>query len=185
MKYRVLRAPAEGGSVYTIVPVDNPTKIRQVHRKMLKAVVGVDPPGCAPPHDPPPVEEPVAENDDSFEYDLLVLRPQPPVASAVRHDTSSTAVTQARPQRPVLPSDPDPQVGVPLSAPRTGARNLDAAPPVSCPGPSDLAPRRTMRSTAGHHSNVHHVPRPAGQVEAAGPPAPVSHAVSALFRPWS
>lgn len=34
----MLRMPKEGGSVYTIVPVDDETKVRQVHRTMLKAV---------------------------------------------------------------------------------------------------------------------------------------------------
>lgn len=184
VRYQVLRAPAGGGSVYTIVPADNPTKVRQVHRKMLKAVVGAGPPGCAPSQDPPSVEEPLAENDCSFDYDLLVLRQQPPVTSAARPAISPTAVTLTPPQMPVLPSDSDPQVCVPLTAPHTGASNFVAAPPVSCPGPSNIAPRRTTRSTAGHHSNVYHIPRPVGPVEAAGPPAPVSNAVSALFRPW-
>ena len=66
VRYQVLRAPAESGLVYTIMPVDHLTKVRQVHRKMLKAVVRADPSGCASSHNPPPVEEPPAENECSL-----------------------------------------------------------------------------------------------------------------------
>lgn len=45
VSYRVLRAPAEGGAVYTIAPVDNPTKSRHVNCVLLKAVVRPDPSG--------------------------------------------------------------------------------------------------------------------------------------------
>ena len=34
--YGVLRAPRDGGSVYTIAPVDDPSKARNVHRSLLK-----------------------------------------------------------------------------------------------------------------------------------------------------
>uniref|UniRef100_A0AAQ4QQ76 Integrase catalytic domain-containing protein n=1 Tax=Gasterosteus aculeatus aculeatus TaxID=481459 RepID=A0AAQ4QQ76_GASAC len=68
VRYRVLRAPREGGPVYTIVPVDDPTKVRQVHRNMLKAVVGVNPLDGAPPcnlvgEEPPAADEPSYEDD--------------------------------------------------------------------------------------------------------------------------
>lgn len=43
--YSVLRAPREGGSVYTIAPLNEPTRSRQVHCSLLKEVIGVDPPG--------------------------------------------------------------------------------------------------------------------------------------------
>ena len=42
--YHVLRAPKEGGPVYTIAPRDDPTRARQIHHTLLKAMVGVDPP---------------------------------------------------------------------------------------------------------------------------------------------
>lgn len=43
VQYRVLRVPREGGSVYLIAPVDEPTKARQVNRALLKAVIGAYP----------------------------------------------------------------------------------------------------------------------------------------------
>lgn len=42
--YRVLRAPGEGGSVYTIASHEYQTKTKQVHRTLLKAVVGAGSP---------------------------------------------------------------------------------------------------------------------------------------------
>ncbi|KAF1384191.1 hypothetical protein PFLUV_G00139770 [Perca fluviatilis] len=50
--------------------------------------------------------------------------------------------------------------------------------------PAMKRPRRTTRSTAGHHANVHHLPRLVGEVGAANPPTVVANAVFALFRPW-
>ncbi|TWW73497.1 Retrovirus-related Pol polyprotein from transposon 412 [Takifugu flavidus] len=43
--YRILRAPQDGGSVYTIAPTDDQTKVQRVHRTLLKAVVGEAPLG--------------------------------------------------------------------------------------------------------------------------------------------
>lgn len=43
--YKVLRAPDEGGSVYTITPADDLTQVRQVNRTLLKAVVEALPTG--------------------------------------------------------------------------------------------------------------------------------------------
>uniref|UniRef100_A0A674N2L7 Integrase catalytic domain-containing protein n=1 Tax=Takifugu rubripes TaxID=31033 RepID=A0A674N2L7_TAKRU len=41
--YRILRAPQDGASVYTIAPTDDQTKVQRVHRTLLKAVVGEAP----------------------------------------------------------------------------------------------------------------------------------------------
>lgn len=177
------RAPGEGGSVYTIVPVDDPTKVKHVHRNMLKAVVGVDTSGCASSNNSF-VEEPPSVDEHSFEYDLMVLRHPPSVRSSAVPSTRSTTVTPSTSQGPV-PSDPGSPAGSSSMMPHAGASTSLAVPPVSCPGPSHKAPRRTIRSTAGHHSNVHRLPRPVGEVAPADPPAFVSDAVSALFRPWS
>lgn len=82
VKYRVLRMPKEGGSVYTIVPVDDETKVRQVHHTMLKAVIGVDSPGHTSSHNSSPRDEPPPEEEPLFECDLLVLDQQPSVANS-------------------------------------------------------------------------------------------------------
>lgn len=61
--YRVLKAPKEGGSVYTIAPVDDQTTIKTVHRTLLKAVVGAGAPDgpVAPPS--PLLEQPLSEEE--------------------------------------------------------------------------------------------------------------------------
>uniref|UniRef100_A0A667YA11 Integrase catalytic domain-containing protein n=1 Tax=Myripristis murdjan TaxID=586833 RepID=A0A667YA11_9TELE len=50
--YQVLRAPSGGGPVYTIAPVDDLQKTRNVHRDQLKAHVGPEP--VPPFHQSPP-----------------------------------------------------------------------------------------------------------------------------------
>lgn len=165
VKYRVLRMPKEGGSVYTIVPVDDETKARQVHRTMLKAVIGVDSPRHASSHNLSPRDEPPPEEEPSFEYDLFVLDQQPSVANSA---TPAAGPTTSQ---------------VPSSFPAPGASSCP--PLVTCPDSSNMGPRRTLRQTAGQHPNVHHLPRPAGEAQAANPPTSLSNSVSALFRPWS
>uniref|UniRef100_A0AAQ4S8F2 Gypsy retrotransposon integrase-like protein 1 n=1 Tax=Gasterosteus aculeatus aculeatus TaxID=481459 RepID=A0AAQ4S8F2_GASAC len=70
VQYQVLKVPREGGSVYTIAPVDEPTKVRQVNRALLKAVAGPHPPNdpAAPcsPLDDSPLSEDELPGDDLF-----------------------------------------------------------------------------------------------------------------------
>ena len=172
VRYRVSRAPREGGSVYTIVLVEDPTKVKQVDRNMLKAAVGVDSPGCASSHNSS-VDEPPSVDEHSFEYDLLVLRQPPPVHPFAMPSSRSTMVTRNTSQVPV-PSDPGSSAG-----------SSSMTHPVSCPGPSHEAPHKTIQSTAGHHSNVYRLTQPVGEVAPADPSAFVSNAISAIFRPWS
>ena len=74
--YGVLRAPRDGGSVYTIAPVDDPSKARNVHCSPLK-----DHPGHADAAETPvdrpseDVESPV-EEVDSLDGDLYVVGPE-------------------------------------------------------------------------------------------------------------
>lgn len=50
--------------------------------------------------------------------------------------------------------------------------SLSAAPLAVPPlGNDEAVRRRTTRSTAGHHSNLHNLPRPANEVAQAGPSA--------------
>ena len=68
--------------MYTIAPVHGPTKVKQVHRTMLKAMVGVESLGCASSHN-----SSVEELEYSFEYCLLVLRLPPSVHPSVMPST--------------------------------------------------------------------------------------------------
>ncbi|KAL0194732.1 hypothetical protein M9458_008304, partial [Cirrhinus mrigala] len=74
--YQVLRAPKEGGPVYTIAPTTDLSKVKQVHRSLLKALIGQDPPLELP--DPLVIEplQPLEEEHD--EEDLFVLVPETP-----------------------------------------------------------------------------------------------------------
>lgn len=183
--YRVMRVPQEGGSVYTIAPADDQTKVRQVHRSLLKAVAGTGPPaGASAPHSPP-LDRSLSGDELSRDGDLFVLRPEIPVAAPA----STAAVTQTTPRLLLPPpSSASTQPG-PAHAPLPAAPAVPsvsvAASPISDTGDNGM--RRSTRSTAGQHPNLHHLPRPVGglAVGVVNPPSLVSNAVTALFRPWS
>ena len=181
--YRVVKAPREGGPVYTIAPMDDQTKVRQVHRTLLKAVAGAAPQGSALPPCPPPLDRPRSEDELPFDGDLFMLGPETPVAAPAR----TAVVTQTTP-RLLLPP-PDSAGSESPSAPSTAVADPPsvslAVPSASYDGESEV--RRSARSTAGQHTNLYHLPRPVGNLAsgAANPPGPVSNAVTALFRPWS
>lgn len=145
----MLGVPQESGSVYTIVPADDETRVKRAHRTMLKAVEE-NPLGHVSPHGLLPQEESPPEEEPSFEYDLLFLG-QP----------SSGTVPARSLDRPTTSQVP---------------------PPVPADDPSSLL---VTRQTAGQHSNVHHLPRPVGDVHVANPSVSASNSVSAFFRPWS
>ncbi|KAJ7986684.1 hypothetical protein DPEC_G00342450 [Dallia pectoralis] len=183
VQYRVLKVPREGGPVYTIAPVDEPTKARQVNRALLKPVVEARPLSeaaspCSPPADPPQSEDELSGDD------LFILRHEAPLVTPTR-----VTATQPAPRLQLLPAPLAPTGQVPLG-PSTRAPEgpIPSSPPLPrlLPAVSEVAIRRTVRSTAGQHSNVYHLPRPVVAAEnAAEPPGPVSNAVMALFRPWS
>ncbi|KAL0195222.1 hypothetical protein M9458_008794, partial [Cirrhinus mrigala] len=63
--YQVVRAPKEGGSVYSIAPVDNLGKVKQVHRSLLKGRTQKDFSVPAPTHSPVVELEPPGSGLDS------------------------------------------------------------------------------------------------------------------------
>lgn len=159
----MLRVPHEGGSVYTIAPADDETRVRRVHRTMLKAIIGQDPPGNTSLHDLPLHEESPPEEEPSLEYDLLVLG-QP---------SSGTVPAES----PVGPTTSE----VPPSVLTDQSSSL-----VRVSDPGNMGPRRTTRQTAGQHSNMHHLPRAVGDVHVVTPSISASNLVTAVFfRPWS
>lgn len=163
VSYRVLRAPAEGGAVYTIAPVDNLTKSRHVNRALLKAVVRLDSSGGPATSLSPPLDYSELEEEYFGDCDLLVLRQQPPLV----------VQPQTNPVSPVLDL-----VGAPSTA--------HVVSPTSYSDTSEVAVRRTARPTAGHHSNINRLPRAVGGMAggAVNLPDPLANSVSALFRPW-
>lgn len=174
--YRVVRAPQEGGSVYTIAPTSDQTKVRQVHRTQLKPVARAALQGGAVSPCSPPLDHPPSEDELSYDGDLFVLGPGTPIAAPAR----SAVVTQTTPRLLLPPPDPiDP------GSSNTSSAAIAEVPVVPLVGPSTSHPgegvvRRSARSTAGQHPNVHHLPRPVW----GSAPAPVSSAVTAFYRPW-
>lgn len=180
--YTVLKAPKKGGSVYTIAPVNDQTKVKQVHRSLLKAVVTVGSPvGTSAPLSPPP-DQPQSEDELSCD-DLFVLRRDAPCEIP----THTVGVQQTVPRSLPQPSDSVPTVPVVHAAGTESLLAHLASPPATDPDNSQVTRRRTTRSTAGQHSNVYHLPRSVGNSApiAQAPPGPVVNAVSAFFRPWS
>uniref|UniRef100_A0A3B4WI95 Gypsy retrotransposon integrase-like protein 1 n=1 Tax=Seriola lalandi dorsalis TaxID=1841481 RepID=A0A3B4WI95_SERLL len=166
--HRVIKAPPGEGPVYTVAPLDDLTKVKRVHRTLLKAVVGVASPGSTSDSPPIPPGQLVMQ-DESSDDDLLVLVRETPTPSAGRMARETqTAPALALPAAAVVPVPPP--HSVPLA--------------VTPPGINETAMRRTARSTAGHHPNPHRLPRPANEMAQARPPPAQSNAVSVFFRPW-
>ena len=185
--YSILRAPKEGGAVYTIAPKDDQSKIKHVHRTLLKAVIGGESPGHVVASHPSPPDRPVSES--SCDGDLLFLVPEAaslPTLPATR----AVAETQTTPRLPhhqanLIPTVPGPSMSpVVISVQPSASRVI---PSTSSSDTTNLPLRRSARPTAGQHPNVHRIPRPVGDlaVGAANSQGSVSHAVTALFRPWS
>ncbi|KAL4007870.1 hypothetical protein ACER0C_001722 [Sarotherodon galilaeus] len=166
--YQVLRAPQENGAVYTIAPVGDLEKVRHVHRDMLKAQVSPGPPAPGPQAPPPPVPAD-SERTSLSDDELWLLVPEVPSQPVAPVASSSDA---SRVPSVELRSTPSVIV-----APSTSAPPGSSSGSVEQSEVSGSHLRRTARSTAGQHSNVHHLPRP---VES----APVANAQLAVFRPW-
>ncbi|KAJ8404637.1 hypothetical protein AAFF_G00335000 [Aldrovandia affinis] len=151
--HKILKAPQQGGPVYTIAPVDALEQVKHVHRTMLKAVPGnltassvrhaevVEP-------DMPPAGA-MREEDDLEDEDLCVLTELPtgaqPMPSPPNHSVVILPINTASP--PIQPS------------------NLSASPtasPEDGPSTSEGPLRRTTRTNTGRHANIHHLPETAG-----------------------
>uniref|UniRef100_A0A8C1Y575 Gypsy retrotransposon integrase-like protein 1 n=2 Tax=Cyprinus carpio TaxID=7962 RepID=A0A8C1Y575_CYPCA len=172
--FQVLRAPEEGGVVYAIAPADDLTQVRTVHRSLIKGRLGSEvldefEHRSDPEENPPPLEESSLHLE---EEDVDLVR-------VVRVGVGSPRLMgQGRSQD---------HLGNIVPSLRTGV--VQAETPVCVerevrPGLVDVpcevvnTVRKTSRVTAGQHSNVNRLPRPA-----MGPSGAVN-AVAAVFRPW-
>lgn len=169
--YQVLRAPLGNGVVYTIAPVEELHRARQVHRDLLKPQVL---PTAQPPRaQSPPVQTAPGDPIDTSEDGELWL-----LAREMSAPLSIEAPVQPRSVGPVVAT---PRVALPDSTP-----SLEAASSAGQPTASQPVLRRTGRSTAGQHPNVHRLPQSVAirGNEGLGPAPPVVNSQSALFRPW-
>ncbi|KAL1258000.1 hypothetical protein QQF64_011244 [Cirrhinus molitorella] len=184
--YQIVKAPAAGGSVYTIAPVDDGGSAKHVHRSLLKARGSRDPPASRLADAPVSASVPALEESSSLdEMDLWVLVPETlqvsgrPVTpnSVVLNPSVSAGLVGDRESVAIAASD--------LSGMIPGQLQLLLVGSVDQINHSEVVVRRSRRVNAGQHSNRHHLPRTAGEAVGVRPGESVSHSVSALFRPWN
>lgn len=175
--------------MYAIAPVSDLGKVRRVHRSLLKACVRKD---VSPVSHPAGVVE---AQDDPKEYegaddgDLMVLVPETPQIVQGMGPWGVGRPVQLDVQEELLPADL-PAGGVALIE----SEERDVEPivresetPTSSHNERVVSPRRSGRAGAGQHSNLHRLPRAAGEVRnrVTGDSGIVTNIISALFRPWS
>lgn len=138
--YKIMKAPAPGGAVYSVAPLHNTTQWRQVHRTMLKPV---PPRLCPQSQQTDKVQLRVLRNDGDPEDGCWALH----TSRHIQHSPEETTTT-ALETSPLLGSCRDRlQVSVVSEAPHT----------TSC---SPTITRKTTRTTAGKHANPYHLPGP-------------------------
>ena len=165
--HQVVKAPS-------VAPVNDPQRVRNVHRDMLKAVVRPET-AASPPRPPSPPVLTALTDDPSTDSDLWLVVPD---------NHSSLPV--------VTPGASCPSVATPLQVRPIQEMPYPAgcflpglsASPTEQPSTSHQALRQTIRPTAGHHSNVHHLPQSTGPQDNAACPDPVSNSQFYVFRPW-
>lgn len=102
----------------------------------------------------------------------------PPIGHLVETQRAPASATSVAPTVQ-SPSAPSALLAAPLPAPVV---SVAASPPENI---EEVTRRRTARSTAGQHSNRHHLPRSANEVAQAWPSVAQANAILAFFRPWS
>uniref|UniRef100_A0A8P4KCX1 Gypsy retrotransposon integrase-like protein 1 n=1 Tax=Dicentrarchus labrax TaxID=13489 RepID=A0A8P4KCX1_DICLA len=137
MKYRVVKAPSDSGAVYSIAPLDNPGKIKHVHRTLLRRVPLATPPPCE--SDPGMPVRPYASDGDDEQSGEFWIIPQPATVTL----NPSTC-------------PPQPPTSVEPFAIATSPVNMDTADPME--GPSAVPLRRSKREIAGRHTNPYNLP---------------------------
>uniref|UniRef100_A0A8C5D0D1 Integrase catalytic domain-containing protein n=1 Tax=Gouania willdenowi TaxID=441366 RepID=A0A8C5D0D1_GOUWI len=164
VQHRVVKAPPGEGPVYAVAPVNEPTEVKRVHRTLLKVVAGDIPAvDTSPPPQASP-DQPIRQDDSSGDDVMAWVR-----------DTSPTPARRAS----AVTQDLTPALPATTLAPHPAAR---ACSPLGSRG---LTRRQTTRSTAGQHSNLHHLPRTVRERAPARPVSSQSIAMSVFFRPWN
>ncbi|KAL7870478.1 hypothetical protein SRHO_G00079750 [Serrasalmus rhombeus] len=170
--YQVVKPPKAGGAVYAIAPVGNLDKIKYVHRSLLKHRHGSVSNGEFPQHELVDEVNPVMEEHSVSDCDLFLLVPE---RSQMPLEMPSAVMAPSLQQCPIVSDGP--VVSTPVEEPVRGSVSVDYQP---C---NDIGVRRTSRTTAGRHPNVHHLPRAVNS--GTNMVGSSSSAVSALFRPWN
>lgn len=188
--YRVVKTPEQNGAVYTIAPESDLTKVKHVHRTLIKAVIGVD--ALSPPSTGSPSCSSESASDDQMlcDGDLLLVNPEAVPVTLVQPSAGPAIEIQTSPQLPPACSDlaytvPGPPLNLALESVNSASSSMDIPPP-GIDDVDDVLVRRTAQSTAGQYSNIHHLARAAGNLAYGFVNSlnSMSSSVSALYRPW-
>lgn len=178
-KYQVIRAPAQGEVVYSIAPVDNLTRVKQVHRTMLKpAPEGLVLRPCTRTRfESPQLDSIMEEKDDNDQYWVRV-----PQSSAV---PAEALVPPPSPLIDILPSVDVLQYDDSESSSQNQVTRELSVTIRGTPNIEENSLRRSTRETAGRHSNPHHLPRAVGISAGVAVALPCHHrGAMTVFRPW-
>lgn len=121
-------------------------------------MIGGESLGFAVASRPSPPDRPVSGS--SYDGDLLLLVPKAAPLSTLQA-ARAIAETQTTPQVPHRPAGQvpiEPGPSMPSAAATTQPSASLVIPSTSSSDTSNVAPQRSARSTAGHHSNVHCIP---------------------------
>ena len=183
--YKILKAPKGDGPVYTISPLENLERVKHVHHTSLKLVPqNLSPEFSTSGGDEDPSLESAdasSKKGDGEDGDWWLVE-NPSDSREVQTNPLPVPVVPA--QEASGPSGVVPQGTILRPANPT---NFTAGLVQDGPSPSGVVPRRTMRTTAGRHNNVHHLPETTvGRVRGAtnSQMLDTSSMTSALFRPW-
>lgn len=182
--YKVLKSPGDQGQVYTIAPMDEPDKVRYVHRSSLKPYLGITCSNSSPRAETAPeeVERPgsqVRRHGEPWEEDdLCLIQPAPVLVSeSAPIDVNNSPLIIG--EVAMGPSGTlSPQQVTEMEA--TGAQD-------SAEDEGTINLRRTTRVTAGRHSNPHRLPQPSGgRLRGAADSQMVGSCsiILPVFRPW-
>ncbi|XP_048021542.1 uncharacterized protein LOC125252363 [Megalobrama amblycephala] len=205
--HRVVKAPREGGAVYSVVPVHEPDKVKHVHWPLLKAQNQ----GALPEQtqeDSSPEQQVVVQEEELEEADWLLVgsrEHQAPVVLCPEEpggeELPSAGVVVLELQAPVAPRPEEPgcvefsaSLEVPMGrapsvpiGPESGAQSVSEVPVgtgvLNHFSVEEDGARRSRRTTAGYHPNIHRLPRAVGHSASDAPIG--SSAVTVLFRPWN
>lgn len=134
--------------MYTIAPLDDPERVKHAHRSLLKSAL--NPVVVCPSSEPPQEKEPSPVDEPSLEGEWLVLVPEPTPAPVDRQPIQQAQAPLQLTKQEVM---------VPPSVSQNQASQFPGA--VAFPG-NKVSLRRTTRTNAGRHTNLHRLPQAAG-----------------------
>ncbi|KAK0148239.1 Retrovirus-related Pol polyprotein from transposon 412 [Merluccius polli] len=171
-KYRVVRCLDDMGRVYAISPLDRAGPVKNIHRTELR----VSPVDHISESGPEPIAtdmwaEPAVSyretdsEEEGGQESLLIAEPSQRLDSSeptlANLSASSETSTQCDPLEGPVPRDrsPAPAIGQPSDSPGPSRSRVPQEQPQDISVPTEAMARRSVRTTAGLHTNPHHLPQ--------------------------